>query len=95
MVGGRQEALDSALPAFNLLGRVVTLQGSPGAAQHTKMVNQVAIPSGTTGVCEALLYASRAGLDLEKVSGTIGTGAATSWSLSNCRPSCPTEQLYV
>lgn len=86
MVGGRQEALDRALPVLSLLGTTVTLQGGPGAGQHTKMVNQVAIASGMVGVCEALIYASRAGLDLDKVIGTIGSGAAASWSLSNYGP---------
>jgi 3-hydroxyisobutyrate dehydrogenase len=38
------------------------------------------------GVCEALLYAHRAGLDLETVLGTISGGAAGSWSLSNYAP---------
>jgi 3-hydroxyisobutyrate dehydrogenase len=62
------------------------LQGGPGAGQHTKMANQIAISSGMVAVCEALLYAFRAGLDVEKVIETIGTGAAGSWSLSNYGP---------
>ena len=86
MVGGGQDAFDRALPVLSLLGRTVTLQGGPGAGQHTKMVNQVAIASGMIGVCEALVYASRAGLDVEKVISTIGAGAAASWSLSNYGP---------
>jgi 3-hydroxyisobutyrate dehydrogenase len=86
MVGGRQGAFERALPVLSLLGRTVTLQGGPGAGQHTKMVNQIAIASGMIGLCEALVYASRAGLDVEKVIGTIGTGAAASWSLSNYGP---------
>jgi 3-hydroxyisobutyrate dehydrogenase len=50
------------------------------------MVNQIAIASGMIGVCEALLYAHRAGLDIEKVIETIQAGAAGSWSLSNYGP---------
>ncbi|MGC8628151.1 MAG: NAD(P)-dependent oxidoreductase [Acidimicrobiales bacterium] len=86
MVGGREEVFNRALPVLKHLGRVVTLQGGPGAGQHAKMVNQVAIASGMVGVCEALLYAFRAGLDMERVLGTIGTGAAASWSLANYAP---------
>ena len=86
MVGGRQEAFDTALPVFQRLGQAVTYEGGPGAGQHTKMVNQIAIASGMIGVCEALLYASRAGLDVAKVIETISPGAAGSWSLANYGP---------
>lgn len=86
MVGGRQEAFDRVFPVLGVLGRTVVLQGGPGAGQHTKMANQVAIASGMIGVCEALVYASHAGLDVDKVIATISTGAAASWSLSNYGP---------
>jgi 3-hydroxyisobutyrate dehydrogenase len=86
MVGGRSEAFDRALPLLSVLGRTITLQGPAGAGQHTKMMNQVAIASGMIGLCEALLYAHRAGLDLERAIATIKDGAAGSWSLSNYGP---------
>ena len=86
MVGGAQEAFDRALPLLQRLGKIVTLEGGAGAGQHTKMVNQIAIASGMVGVCEALLYAYRAGLDIAKVLDTIGPGAAGSWSLTNYGP---------
>jgi 3-hydroxyisobutyrate dehydrogenase len=38
------------------------------------------------GVCEALLYAYRAGLDLDAVLASVSGGAAGSWSLSNLAP---------
>lgn len=86
MSGGREEDFDRALPVFQRLAKTVTLEGGPGAGQHTKMANQIAIASGMIGVCEALLYASRAGLDLAQVIDTIAPGAAGSWSLSNYGP---------
>jgi 3-hydroxyisobutyrate dehydrogenase len=86
MVGGKEDAFDRALPVLQRLGKVVTYEGGPGAGQHTKMVNQIAISSGMVGVCEALLYAYRAGLDVPRVLATIETGAAGSWSLSNYSP---------
>ena len=86
MVGGTQEAFDRALPLFQRLGKVATLEGGAGAGQHTKMVNQIVIASGMVGICEALLYAYRAGLDIPKVLETIGSGAAASWSLTNYSP---------
>jgi 3-hydroxyisobutyrate dehydrogenase len=38
------------------------------------------------GVCEALLYAYKAGLDLNTVMQSVGGGAAASWSLNNLGP---------
>jgi 3-hydroxyisobutyrate dehydrogenase len=86
MVGGTREAFDRAHPVLQHLGKVVAFAGGPGAGQHTKMVNQIAIASGMVGVCEALLYAFRAGLDIAKVIETIASGAAGSWSLTNYGP---------
>jgi 3-hydroxyisobutyrate dehydrogenase len=50
------------------------------------MVNQVLIATGMIGVCEGLLYAYKAGLDLETVMQSVASGAAGSWSLSNLGP---------
>ena len=68
------------------MGSSCVHQGGPGAGQHTKMVNQTLIAGNMVGVCEALLYAYRAGLDLEKVLESVASGAAGSWSLSNLGP---------
>lgn len=86
MVGGTQPAFDRALPLFELLGSKIVRHGGPGSGQHTKMMNQIAIASGMISLCEALLYAHRAGLELELAIDTIAGGAAGSWSLSNYGP---------
>ena len=86
MVGGAEDAFERARPLLEVLGRIVTLQGGTGSGQHTKMMNQIAIASGMIGVCEALLYGHRAGLDVEQALETIKDGAAGSWSLSNYGP---------
>ena len=71
---------------FEIIGKTIIHQGPAGAGQHTKMVNQTLIATGMIGVCEALLYAYRAGLDLETVLEAVSGGAAGSWSLSNYAP---------
>lgn len=86
MVGGTRDAYERVLPVMHLMGNVVNLQGGPGAGQHAKMVNQIAVASGMMAVCEALVYAHRAGLDPDLVMRTITTGAAGSWLLSNNGP---------
>ena len=85
MVGGSSGAYETAQPLLSALGNS-TLLGEAGAGQHTKMVNQIAIAAGMIAMCEALLYAHRAGLDLEQTIETIKGGAAGSWSLSNYGP---------
>jgi 3-hydroxyisobutyrate dehydrogenase len=50
------------------------------------MANQILIATNMVGVCESLLYAHRAGLDLETVMRSVTPGAAGSWSLSNLGP---------
>lgn len=86
MVGGDEEVFQTCLPLFQILGANVRLQGPAGSGQHTKMCNQIAIASNMIGVCEAIVYAKRSGLDPEKVLASISTGAAGSWSLSNLAP---------
>lgn len=86
MVGGEEEWVAKAWPFFEILGERIVHVDGPGAGQHTKMVNQILIATGMIGVCEALLYARRAELDLEKVFAAVSGGAAGSWSLSNYGP---------
>jgi 3-hydroxyisobutyrate dehydrogenase len=86
MVGGNPATLELVRPLFELLGTKIVHQGAAGAGQHAKMVNQILIASTMVGVCEALLYAYKAGLDLETVLGSVSSGAAGSWSLSNYAP---------
>jgi 3-hydroxyisobutyrate dehydrogenase len=86
MVGGDEEKFNEIKPLFELLGTNIVYQGKAGAGQHTKMCNQIAIASNMIGVCEAIVYAEKAGLNPEKVLTSIISGAAGSWSLSNLAP---------
>lgn len=86
MVGGDRQAFDAVLPILETMGKNIVYQGAAGAGQHTKMCNQIAIASNMMGVCEALAYAESAGLDPKTVLGSIESGAAGSWSLSNLGP---------
>lgn len=83
MIGGDADAIDSLGPCWAAMGKTFVRQGGPGAGQHAKMVNQILIATNMIGVCEGLLYAYKAGLDLETVMQSVGGGAAGSWSLAN------------
>ena len=88
MLGGDREACDTLAPCWQAMGKTIVYQGTAGSGQHTKMVNQVLIASNMVGVCEALLYGLRAGLNLETVLQSVSSGAAGSWSLTNLAPRC-------
>lgn len=82
MVGGEQKIFEQIRPYFECMGKTIVYQGPTGSGQHTKMVNQTLIATCIVGVCEALVYAYKAGLDIETVLQSVSTGAAGSWSLS-------------
>ena len=86
MIGGDAAVVDALEPCWQAMGKTIVRQGGPGAGQHAKMANQILIASGMIGVCEALLYGYRAGLDLETLLRSVTPGAAGSWSLSNLGP---------
>ena len=78
--------MEAVRPLLECMGKTIVHQGPAGAGQHTKMVNQILIASNMIGVCEALLYGYKAGLDLKTVLQSVGGGAAASWSLNNLGP---------
>ena len=86
MVGGEKEAVAQAMPIFKVMGKQISHMGKAGMGQHTKMSNQIAIASNMMGVCEALWYAERSGLDVKSVLEAISAGAAGSASLANLGP---------
>ena len=86
MVGGEKDAYNAILPVLEVMGENIVHQGPTGAGQHTKMCNQITIATNMIGVCEAITYAQKAGLDPSLVLESITTGAAGSWSLSNLAP---------
>lgn len=86
MIGGNADTVAALEPIWASLGSKWVHQGPAGAGQHTKMVNQTLVAGQMISVCEALLYAHQAGLDLETVLESVASGAAGSWSLSNLGP---------
>ena len=86
MAGGDEDTFRAVLPILQAMGTNIVYQGPAGSGQHTKMCNQIVIASNMIGVCEALVYAEKAGLQPDRVLESISTGAAASWSLSNLAP---------
>lgn len=86
MAGGDDAARLAVMPCWQVTAGKIVACGGPGSGQQTKLANQIAIASGMIGMCEALVFAARAGLDLETTLQAISSGAAGSWSLSNLAP---------
>jgi 3-hydroxyisobutyrate dehydrogenase-like beta-hydroxyacid dehydrogenase len=83
MCGGDGAPFEKAKPVMDSYGRAVTLLGSSGAGQLTKMVNQVCIAGLVQALSEGIAFAEKAGLDADLVLDVISKGAAQSWQMEN------------
>lgn len=86
MVGGDKEDFDRCYPIFKCIGNKIIHEGKIGSGQQTKMANQIAIAGAIAGVCEALYYAKKVGLDENKALITISSGAAQSFQMDQLAP---------
>ena len=83
MCGGEPAPFERAKPMMDSYARAVTLMGSAGAGQLTKMVNQICIAGLVQGLSEGIAFAEKAGLDANLVLDVISKGAAQSWQMEN------------
>jgi len=86
MVGGDERALERVEPVLSAMGTTILRHGGPGAGQHCKMANQIAIAASMLGLAECLAYAAASGLDRARVLETLNGGSAQSWTLANYGP---------
>ncbi|MFQ6053316.1 MAG: NAD(P)-dependent oxidoreductase, partial [Candidatus Bathyarchaeia archaeon] len=83
MVGGDAETYRECLPIFQAMGKTITHVGGHGMGQTVKLCNQILVGLNMLAVAEALMFASKAGVDLEKAFAAVSGGAAGSWQLTN------------
>ena len=83
MVGGNEGVFDECLSIFEAMGKTITRVGSIGDGQVTKAVNQILVGTTMLGVAEALVFAKKAGVDIERCYAAVSGGAAGSWQLTN------------
>jgi len=83
MVGGDAETFQECLPIFQAMGKTITHVGGHGMGQTVKLCNQILVGLNMLAVAEALMFASKAGVDLEKAYAAVSGGAAGSWQLTN------------
>jgi 3-hydroxyisobutyrate dehydrogenase len=83
MVGGDEKDVARAKPLFDAMGQSIVHCGPTGTGQLTKLCNQILCGLNLLGVCEAMVFGRRAGLDLETMLQAVSKGAAGSWALDN------------
>ena len=86
MVGGKEETFQRCRPIFEVLGRTIVHCGPNGAGQTVKLCNQIVVALNNLAMCEALIFATKAGVDTRRMLEAVGAGAASSWALLNLAP---------
>ena len=83
MVGGKEKVFEECKPILEAMGKTITYIGGNGDGQVCKAVNQILVGTTMLGVAEALVFAAKAGVDVERVHQAVSGGAAGSWQLTN------------
>jgi len=78
MVGGAELAFNRVKPLFELMGKNINLIGDNGAGQTCKVANQIIVALTIEAVGEALLFASKSGVDPSRVRQALMGGFAAS-----------------
>jgi 2-hydroxy-3-oxopropionate reductase len=86
MVGGKRAVFDKVLPLFQVMGSSATLTGPVGAGNVTKLANQIMVACNIAAMGEALVFATKAGLDPEVVFQAVKGGLAGSTVLNAKAP---------
>jgi 2-hydroxy-3-oxopropionate reductase len=78
MIGGEASAVERAMPIFESLGKNIVYVGDTGAGQVTKAANQMVVGTTIAIISEALVLATKAGVDPAKVRQALLGGFAQS-----------------
>ena len=86
MVGGEDEAIEYCMPVLKAIGNNIVRVGPNGMGQTVKLMNQILVAGNLNAVVEALIFARKQGVDLERAIDAVKGGAAGSWQLANLGP---------
>lgn len=86
MVGGPADAFAKVEAILQVMGGSVTLVGEIGSGNITKLANQIMVAANIAGMSEALVLATKANVDPEKVFKAIRGGLAGSTVLDAKAP---------
>lgn len=83
MVGGPNDLFQELTHVLEAMGQRITYCGTTGSGQVAKLVNQIIVVGTLAAVSEGLVFAARAGADMDSVFQAVSGGAANSWQLEN------------
>ena len=86
MVGGEAETIERCMPVLKAMGKTIVHVGPNGMGQTVKLMNQILVAGTLNAVVEALIFAKKQNVDLEKAIDAIKGGAAGSWQFTNLAP---------
>ena len=86
MVGGKEDVFNKVQPLFMQMGASAVLVGDVGSGSVTKLANQIIVNLNISALGEALVFATKAGVDPEKVFMAIRGGLAGSTVMENKAP---------
>lgn len=86
MIGGDAETVEKARFVFDAMGTSVTLVGPNGSGSVAKLANQIMVNLNIAAVSEALVLATKAGADPQKVFEAVRGGLAGSTVLEQKAP---------
>ncbi|MDK2800989.1 MAG: hypothetical protein PWP27_2544 [Clostridiales bacterium] len=86
MVGGPQEIFDEVEDMLKVMGASVVRVGDIGSGNTTKLANQIIVALNIAAMSEAMVLATKAGVDPEKVYNAIRGGLAGSTVLDAKAP---------
>ncbi|MDE5833518.1 MAG: NAD(P)-dependent oxidoreductase, partial [Desulfovibrio sp.] len=75
-------AYERSLPCFQAMGKNFLYCGGPGQGQEAKLANQIAVAGVMFSVCESMLFAREAGLDVARWLELVVPGAAGSVAMN-------------
>lgn len=100
MVGGSQEAFDTAAPIFDVLGARAVRCGDSGAGQAVKLCNNMLLAIQQIGVGEAFALAQKLGVAEQALYDVASVATSGCWALNvNCPvpgpvPTSPANRDY-
>ncbi|WP_044641148.1 NAD(P)-dependent oxidoreductase [Risungbinella massiliensis] len=86
MVGGKEDTLEKVRPILEAMGSSIVHCGPSGAGQTVKACNQILCGLNLLSMVEALSFAHKSGVDLDKMIEVTSKGAGGSWALANLAP---------
>lgn len=86
MIGGPKEAYERCLPVFERLGTKIVYAGPSGSGATLKIINNLVLNVAIEAACEALVLATKVGIDPALVIDITSVGGARTFAMQSRGP---------